>query len=67
MLFVQIYLADDEHVDGTAWQTTRRVSTLSGARNAALNWLRQVRAAGAPVWHAAYRIDSAAPWINVYA
>lgn len=62
---VQICLIDDEHIDGTAWVTTRYVSNDNAARRAATQWLDTVRAVGAPVWWAMYRWHPDLPWSRV--
>ena len=59
----EIACSDLEHVDGTAWHTTRVCRDVAQAIRAARNWLEQVKACGAPVYDALVKIDG--QWTRV--
>lgn len=63
---VELSLGDDEHVDGSAWRTTRVLPSEDYASRAARNWLARVKRCGAPVRFAMYRLQPDSPWTRVH-
>lgn len=63
---IELCLVDNEHVDGSAWRTTRVLPSVRHIPRSARRWLAHVKRSGAPVHCAMYRLHPDDPWTRVH-